>query len=683
MRLLVVGIFAHHPTTEWWIVEALRDSGHSVAVCDYEKAKSVHHIVRRTKGHDAVLCINQLWSKKNERRRTQILTAKSFAPCFLWTFDKLYGPHFDDRYEWFCWAWPKFQHVFVSDPDVSQWDEVSILREAFPHRDAFELERVEPVFDIAFFGSLYARRFEWWHALNEAFPQRCAHFNGLHGQRMNWVCQRSKVVVAPDWPASPGYWSARHYLALGYGSFYLAPDTGQGEEGFEDGVHYVSYHGWRDLKHKLRYWLDPKRAEQRRIIAEAGRRFVLERHTFLNRAETLSRTIWRELGRARYQEASRAIHRTQQALRPPRIASIVRTIPMGISTVARGFGDYVGYRKTLSLSLGRPEDGDYPFWYTHPAYRRAENRHLKIGPGPSHAQAGDLISDDDVHWLLDGVDALLVWETTYRGDILPLAGQRGIRVYHVPNHEFLWTWHPHYEHVTRFLCYSMLEFEACREFPRCQLSCPVDTARIPFRLRSRARVFVHNAGHGGFGRNQTQAIVDAWRLLRSPARLLLRSIYRENVPAGAWDLPQIKVEVGAPADYWRLWDEGDVLLFPTAYSGAALPMREAMAAGMPPVVSRLWPHCGDVAGRPGELPERLQELAFDTTLRPIMRIGEVQQAALQREVTAAIVSPEAIAERVDALYDARIAELSKTCRAWSGERSWERVAGEWVKAMQA
>lgn len=89
-------------------------------------------------------------------------------------------------------------------------------------------------------------------------------------------------------------------------------------------------------------------------------------------------------------------------------------------------------------------------------------------------------------------------------------------------------------------------------------------------------MFVHNAGHGGLGgRNGTLEIIEAMRFVRSKIKLIINS----QVPFKCDD-PRVEVRVKDYENYWDLWGEGDVFLFPEKFNGLSLPIQETMASGM-------------------------------------------------------------------------------------------------------
>lgn len=102
--------------------------------------------------------------------------------------------------------------------------------------------------------------------------------------------QSAKIAVGDNqFPNERGFVSNRIFEALAAGAFLLHQRVEGLEEltGLQDGVHYVEWTDTADLQAKIKYYINPKHAAKRRAIAEAGRAFVRERHSFDNRVKEL------------------------------------------------------------------------------------------------------------------------------------------------------------------------------------------------------------------------------------------------------------------------------------------------------------------------------------------------------------------------------------------------------------
>jgi len=97
------------------------------------------------------------------------------------------------------------------------------------------------------------------------------------------LIRAAKVVLSDSqWPEASGFVSNRLFQSLAAGGALAMQQYFQGYEtlGFRDLEHLVIWQDVEDLLGKLEYWLRPERDEERRRIAETGRRFCLAHHSF-------------------------------------------------------------------------------------------------------------------------------------------------------------------------------------------------------------------------------------------------------------------------------------------------------------------------------------------------------------------------------------------------------------------
>lgn len=175
---------------------------------------------------------------------------------------------------------------------------------------------------------------------------------------------------------------------------------------------------------------------------------------------------------------------------------------------------------------------------------------------------------------------------------------------------------------------------------------------IKWRIRTVARTFVFNAGHGGIGgRNGTAELVEALRYIKSPIKLIIRTQF-DNIKC---DDPRVEIRVG-DFDYETLFDEGDVFVYPDKFGGSCLPVQEAHSAGMLVMASKRLPH---TEWLPNE---------------PLIPIKEYKKEKIaQKEFDSAIVDPIDIANSIDYWYNKSITEYSLAGKKWAEDNSWEAL----------
>jgi glycosyltransferase involved in cell wall biosynthesis len=102
--------------------------------------------------------------------------------------------------------------------------------------------------------------------------------------------QRAKIALGDNqYPDQHGFVSNRIFEALAHGAFLLHQHVPGLDDltGLRAGTHYVEWSDTDDLQRQIRKWLQPRYEAQRRAIAEAGRAYVREHHSFQARVREL------------------------------------------------------------------------------------------------------------------------------------------------------------------------------------------------------------------------------------------------------------------------------------------------------------------------------------------------------------------------------------------------------------
>lgn len=159
---------------------------------------------------------------------------------------------------------------------------------------------VMPAHEIVFLGNAYspARRelgatlkatgrdvglygFGW------AFEQRNTTY---HFAESAALYRSAKIAIGDNqYPNERGFVSNRLFEALASGAFLLHQHVEDMDEltGLRAGTHYVEWGDLDDLQRQIETWLAPRRDARRRRIAEAGRAYVHEHHSFDARVREL------------------------------------------------------------------------------------------------------------------------------------------------------------------------------------------------------------------------------------------------------------------------------------------------------------------------------------------------------------------------------------------------------------
>lgn len=188
-----------------------------------------------------------------------------------------------------------------------------------------------------------------------------------------------------------------------------------------------------------------------------------------------------------------------------------------------------------------------------------------------------------------------------------------------------------------------------------QIQIPVPS-QIKWIERQFARTFIMNAGNGGLGgRNGTRELIEAFRHVKSDARLLIRS----QIPLTC-DNPKIEVRVGTFED---IWSEGDVFIFPEKFNGLSLPLQEAHASGMLVM-------CGDRFPMNTWLPKE-----------PLIPVKGYTKLKMAFNIDSAVIDPIDIADKIDSWYNMDITKYSLIGKDWGEKNSWQNLKETYLKLL--
>lgn len=255
--------------------------------------------------------------------------------------------------------------------------------------------------------------------------------------------------------------------------------------------------------------------------------------------------------------------------------------------------------------------------------------------------------------LLERCDTIFFIETPFDWKYVLRAREKGVKT--VLFIMFECTRLPYYPDV--LVGGSVLEAETYPNLPVKVITVPVPKA-LKWRKRTRAKVFVHNAGHGGIGgRNGTMNLIKAIPMVKSDAKFIIRSQVPITLP---YDDQRVEIRVG-DFPYETLFSEGDVFVYPDKFGGSCLPLQEAHASGMLVMASDRHPSNK-------WLPKE-----------PLIPIRGYKKETIIQPFDSAIVDPKDIAMQIDAWYNKDITKYSLMGRVWGRANSWEKLKREYEK----
>jgi hypothetical protein len=264
-------------------------------------------------------------------------------------------------------------------------------------------------------------------------------------------------------------------------------------------------------------------------------------------------------------------------------------------------------------------------------------------PGQDWFANSKPFAPENYDWFLDGLDAVMFLEVPFDWQLLLKARERGIVTMLMPDE---CTPYPLRYEPDIIVCPSELE-NTYNQGRRCiNVTVPTD---VPWKLRRRAKVFIHNAGHGGLGgRNGTKELLEAVPLIKSPIKLVIRS----QTPRFTSNDPRVTIQHGT-VPHGQLWASGDVLVFPDKFAGLSMPMQEAFASGMLVMTSDRFPNN---AWLPRD---------------PLIPVSGYKTERLGVEFQSAIIAPQDIATAIDAWYNRDITIYSRLGKDWAVKNSWK------------
>lgn len=245
--------------------------------------------------------------------------------------------------------------------------------------------------------------------------------------------------------------------------------------------------------------------------------------------------------------------------------------------------------------------------------------------------------------LIEQCDVLLFIETPFYPKVFKEAKAKGKKTVVIPMYECS---PAVVKEADLILCPSLLDLDY---FPQGKLvTVPVDLDKLKPRIRTKAEVFVHNAGNGGLGgRNGTKELLEAMQYVKSPIKLVLRS----QVPIKVPNDPRIDYREGT---FENIWEEGDVFVFPEKFNGLSLPVQEAFASGMMVMNTDRHP--------------------FNKWLPTdcLLPVDKYRRERIAVEFDMAELSPVSIAQQIDFWYGKDITNHSSLGITWGQDNNWKK-----------
>lgn len=252
---------------------------------------------------------------------------------------------------------------------------------------------------------------------------------------------------------------------------------------------------------------------------------------------------------------------------------------------------------------------------------------------------------------LDGLDVVYTAESVYDDRLPRWAAQAGVGVVVHANPEFLSA-----RDAGMPVTWWVATPWRLDHLPARTRVVPMPTPEPPYRHKPTGDLrFLHIAGWPAVAdRNGTNDVAEA--AARIAAELVIRGQH-PNIIRYRLDR-NVTVEAGNVTDRWDLYRDADVLVMPRRFGGLCLPVIEALAVGLPVVMSDVSPN--EVWPGPRVPAREGQTVATRAGLIPLYDTDPVALAECLNELDAEIVG-----------------KLHQEAREWAEANSWDALRPLW------
>lgn len=330
-----------------------------------------------------------------------------------------------------------------------------------------------------------------------------------------------------------------------------------------------------------------------------------------------------------------------------RLGLIVRDDNSGLGYQTRSYYKHLKPHKTVVIDLSPLNGNKQNGWY------------------PDALTLKGIPQDNQLDEILDDIDVLFTAETPYNLNLYKRARWRGIKTICVENPEFYdHIMYPEYEMPDIIILPSVWleDFIRGHAEPKgtkvVQLHHPVDLDEFPFRERTTAFP-MHLAGNPAANdRNGTFDFMGACHdgTITTQSEELahqIRSRYRHST---------VYTDIQDPKFMYQL---GDVMVLPRKYGGNCLPLNEALASGMPVIMTDISPNNHLLP------PEWLVSAHYSGEFAPRFRIPLYQ------------ANQEALMQKIEWFRNCDIQAESRKAYEIAKTISWKALLPKYMEAIES
>jgi hypothetical protein len=257
--------------------------------------------------------------------------------------------------------------------------------------------------------------------------------------------------------------------------------------------------------------------------------------------------------------------------------------------------------------------------------------------------------NEAIEAFLEDIDLLITIETPYNKNAYKIASKIGVRSILRVNYEWLCDYYDPDFYITPSL-YHYDDIPA----PKKHLPFPINRKVLPFKLRKKAKRFIHIAGNmkAAYDRNGTELLLQAIPYIKSQD---IEIIIKSQVPIDsiANRYAQVRVDVCDYENYWEIWEDADVYISPRRYAAQSLPLNEAMSRGMAIIMT-------DMNPQNEFLPKEL-----------LIKPRDIKSLQIVKQIEIADINPQDIAAKINQIAGKDITKFSLMSNHIAQAWSWE------------
>jgi len=265
-------------------------------------------------------------------------------------------------------------------------------------------------------------------------------------------------------------------------------------------------------------------------------------------------------------------------------------------------------------------------------------------------------TDDVVKTFLKGLDVVFSVETFYNKNLIKLGREMNVKTVLKINYEWWDGCRP-----DLIISPTLWNFDKISD-PKIFLPFPINRKKLPFKLRTKAKTFLHMAGNmkAGDDRNGTNLFLQAIPLIKNKD---IKIKIKSQVPIECND-KRVEVVVKDYDNYWDNWkDDGDVFVSPRRYAGQSLPLNECLSRGVVPIMSNILP-------QQSFLPSE-----------QLIKIKDTDIINIKTEIEIANIKAKDIANKIDEMANKDITNLSNISNHIAEQWSWDVLLSKYKKIL--